>query len=70
MWIRISAGLYLLNRNTGEYQHIEMEIGITYIIPLSGVDNGLLYIGQMVWEHLSIITQDKTFEHYFLIILL
>ena len=30
MWIGTAAGLYLLNRNTGEYQYIEMEIGITY----------------------------------------
>lgn len=31
MWIGTAIGLYLLNRNTGEYQYIEMEVGITYI---------------------------------------
>ena len=44
MWIGTAAGLYLLNRNTGEYQYIEMEIGITYINTLYQADNGLLYI--------------------------
>ena len=41
MWIGTAAGLYLLNRNTGEYQYIEMEIGITYINTLYQADNGL-----------------------------
>ena len=41
MWIGTAAGLYLLNRNTGEYQYIEMEIGITYINTLYQADNGM-----------------------------
>lgn len=68
MWIGTVGGLYLLNRNTGEYQFIEMEIGAAYINTLYQADDGLLYIGTngvgvFVYNH-----QNKTFEHYFLII--
>ncbi len=65
MWIGTVGGLYLLNRNTGEYQFIEMEIGAAYINTLYQADDGLLYIGTngvgvFVYNH-----QNKTFEHYF-----
>lgn len=65
MWIGTIGGLYLLNRHTGEYQHIEMEIGTAYINTLYQADDGLLYIGTngvgvFVYNH-----QNKTFEHYF-----
>ncbi|MEY8687819.1 two-component regulator propeller domain-containing protein [Bacteroides sp. AN502(2024)] len=65
MWIGTVSGLYLLNRNTGEYQFIEMEIGAAYINALYQADDGLLYIGTngggvFVYNH-----QNKTFEHYF-----
>ena len=65
MWIGTVGGLYLLNRNTGEYQFIEMEIGAAYINTLYQADDGLLYIGTngvgvFVHNH-----QNKTFEHYF-----
>ena len=65
MWIGTAAGLYLLNRNTGEYQYIEMEIGITYINTLYQADNGLLYIGTNGMGVFIYNPQDKTFEHYF-----
>lgn len=67
MWIGTAAGLYLLNRNTGEYQYIEMEIGITYINTLYQADNGLLYIGT---NDLSIILKIRLSNIIFLIILL
>lgn len=65
MWIGTVSGLYLLNRNTGEYQYIEMEIGAAYINTLYQADNGLLYIGTngvgvFVYNH-----KNGTFEHYF-----
>lgn len=65
MWIGTVGGLYLLNRNTGEYQFIEMEIGAAYINTLYQADDGLLYIGTngvgvFVYNH-----QNKTFKHYF-----
>ena len=50
MWIGTAIGLYLLNRNTGEYQYIEMEVGITYINTLYQADNGLLYILEELLE--------------------
>lgn len=70
MWIGTAAGLYLLNRNTGEYQYIEMEIGITYINTLYQADNGLLYIGTNGMEYLSIILKIRLSNIIFLIILL
>ena len=60
MWIGTAAGLYLLNRNTGEYQYIEMEIGITYINTLYQADNGLLYIGTNGMGVFIYNPQDKT----------
>ena len=65
MWIGTANGLYLLNRNTGEYQYIEMEIGAIYINTLYQADNGLLYIGTNGGGVFIYNSQDKIFEHYF-----
>lgn len=65
MWIGTGAGLYLLNKNSGEYQSIEMEVGATYINTLYQADNGLLYIGTSGSGILVYDAQHKTFEHYF-----
>ena len=51
MWIGTVGGLYLLNRNTGEYQFIEMEIGAAYKLSRfldSPKDYGKPWYGQLM----------------------
>lgn len=65
MWIGTVTGLYLLNRHTGKYQSIEIEIGSTYINTLYQADNGLLYIGTNGLGIFVYNPINKKFDHYF-----
>ncbi|WP_294555305.1 two-component regulator propeller domain-containing protein [uncultured Bacteroides sp.] len=65
MWIGTAAGLYLLNRDSGQYQYIEAEMGATYINSLYQADNGLLYIGTNGAGVFVYNVQNRTFDHYY-----
>ena len=65
MWIGTATGLYLLNRDSGQYQYIEAEMGATYINSLYQADNGLLYIGTNGAGVFVYDVQNHTFDHYY-----
>lgn len=65
MWIGTSSGLYMLNKDSGKFQNIEMNVGTTYVNTLYQADNGLLYIGTNGSGMLIYDAKQKTFEHYF-----
>lgn len=64
MWIGTSTGLYLLNKDSGEFQYIEMRVEAAYINTLYQTSSGLLYIGINGAGVLVYNTKKKTFEHY------
>lgn len=64
MWIGTAVGLYLLDRNSGKFQHIEA-MGSPYINSLYQADNGLLYIGTNGTGVFVYNIQNQTFEHYY-----
>ena len=45
MWVGTATGLFLLDRNSGEYQYILMPVESTYINTLYQANDGSLYIG-------------------------
>ena len=45
MWIGTATGLYLLEKESGKYQRIELPVESMYIYSLYQARNGLLYIG-------------------------
>lgn len=64
MWIGTSTGLYLLEKKTGKYQHVQMPVKSYYIYSLYQMPDGLLYIGTNnagLWIY---DTARNTFEHY------
>lgn len=65
MWIGTSSGLYLLNKDSGKFQNIEMNVGSSYVTSLYQADNGLLFIGTNGSGMLIYNAIQKTFEHYF-----
>lgn len=65
MWIGTGAGLYLLNRNSGKYQYIEMKVEAAYINTLYQTTDGLLYIGTNGAGVLVYDIKNKTFDHYY-----
>lgn len=65
IWIGTSSGLYMLNKDSGKFQTIEMNVGTTYINTLYQADNGLLYIGTNGSGVLIYDANQKTFDHYF-----
>lgn len=65
MWIGTANGLYLLNRNSGQYQYIEAEMGAAYINSLYQADNGSLYIGTNGSGVFVYNIQNHTLEHYY-----
>lgn len=64
MWIGTAVGLYLLNRNSGKFQHIEA-CGSPYINSLYQADNGLLYIGTNGSGVFVYNIQNQILEHYY-----
>lgn len=65
MWIGSSSGLYLLNKDSGKFQNIEMNVGSSYVTSLYQADNGLLFIGTNGSGMLIYNAKQQTFEHYF-----
>ena len=45
IWVGTATGLFLLDRNSGEYEYILMPVESTYINTLYQANDGLLYIG-------------------------
>lgn len=64
MWIGTATGLYLLDKESGEYQDIEMPIESFYINALYQDKKGLLYIGTSNSGLLIYNPVTKTFEHF------
>ena len=64
MWIGTATGLYLLDKRTGQYQHIAMPIESFYINALYQNEEGLLYIGTSNSGLLAYNFKDKSFEHF------
>lgn len=64
MWIGTATGLYLLEKKTGKYHHLQMPMKSYYIYSLYQMPDGLLYIGTNnagLWIYDA---ARNTFEHY------
>lgn len=64
MWIGSANGLYLLNKESGKYERIQLPVESTYIYSLYQVKKGLLYIGTsgsglLIYDH-----DKKLFTNY------
>ena len=64
MWIGTSGGLYLLDRNSGKYYPIELQVESGYINTLYQDRNGLLYIGTNGSGLVVFDIRNHTFENY------
>lgn len=65
IWVGTATGLFLLDRNSGEYEYILMPVESTYINTLYQANDGLLYIGTNGSGVLIYNPKNRTFEHYF-----
>ncbi|WP_294476261.1 ATP-binding protein [uncultured Bacteroides sp.] len=65
MWIGTGTGLYLLNKDSGKYQYIEMKVEAAYINTLYQTGDGLLYIGTNGAGLLVYDIKHETFTHYY-----
>lgn len=65
IWIGTTAGLYLLDRNTGDYETIDMPVEANYVNTLYQSDEGLLYIGTSGSGVLVYDDARNTFDHYY-----
>ena len=64
MWIGTATGLYLLEKESGKYQRIELPVESMYIYSLYQARNGLLYIGTSGSGLLIYDPAKRTFTHY------
>ena len=64
MWIGTATGLYLLEKESGKYQRIELPVESMYIYSLYQARNGLLYIGTSGSGLLIFDPEKRTFTHY------
>lgn len=64
MWIGTATGLYLLEKTTGKYRHIQMPVESYYIYSLYQTPDGLLYIGTNNAGLLIYNAAQNTFEHH------
>lgn len=64
MWVGTDTGLYLLEKETGEYEYIRMPVESYYIYSLYQSPDGLLYIGTNNAGLLIYNPKDQTFKHY------
>ena len=64
MWIGTATGLYLLEKESGKYQRIELPVESMYIYSLYQARNGLLYIGTSGSGLLIYDPEKRTFTHY------
>ena len=65
MWVGTATGLFLLDRNSGEYQYILMPVESTYINTLYQANDGSLYIGTNGSGVLIYNPKNRSFEHYY-----
>ena len=64
MWIGTATGLYLLEKKTGKYHHIQMPVESYYIYSLYQTHDGLLYIGTNNAGLLIYNAAQNIFDHY------
>lgn len=64
MWIGSATGLYLLEKDSGKFQRINMPVESTYIYSLYQSQDKLLYIGTSGAGLLIYDPSDKSFTHY------
>lgn len=64
MWIGTSSGLYLLDKVSGTYETIELEVESTHICALYQSPNGILYIGTRGSGLVLYDPADKAFAMY------
>lgn len=64
MWIGTATCLYLLNKNSGKYQHIKLPTDPSYIYCLYQAKNGLLYIGTSGYGFFIYDPNKKSIQHY------
>lgn len=64
MWIGTSAGLYLLDKESGRFQYIALQEETTYINTLYQAEDLSLYIGTNGSGVVVYNAKDSTFKHY------
>lgn len=64
MWIGTATGLYLLEKHSGKFSHVNLPVESTYIYSLYRAKNGLLYIGTSGSGLLIYDYKKKSFTHY------
>lgn len=64
MWIGSATGLYLLDKESGKFEHIKLPVESTYIYSLYQAKNGSLYIGTSGSGLLIYDFAQKLFTHY------
>lgn len=65
MWIGTGTGLYTLNKDSGEYQYLALNVEAAYINSLYQSDNGRLYIGTNGAGVIIYDIKNNAFEHYY-----
>jgi len=65
MWIGSATGLYLLDKESGKFEHIKLPVESTYIYSLYQAKNGSLYIGTSGSGLLIYDFAQKLFTHYY-----
>ena len=64
MWIGTSAGLYLLDKESGRFQYVALQEEMTYINTLYQAEDLSLYIGTNGSGVVVYNAKDNTFKHY------
>ena len=64
MWIGTSAGLYLLDKESGRFQYVALQEETTYINTLYQAEDLSLYIGTNGSGVVVYNAKDNTFKHY------
>lgn len=66
MWIGTATGLYMLDRNSGDYQPVALPVESNYVNSLYQAEDGLLYIGTNGSGLLVYDSSNKKFKHYYI----
>lgn len=64
MWVGTATGLYLLDKQSGKYQYLQMPVESYYIYSLYQAPDGLLYIGTNNAGLLIYNPTKRSFEHF------
>lgn len=65
MWIGTTDGLYLLEKESGKFEYIQLPVESTYVYSLYQAENGSLYIGTSGSGLLIYDSKKKLFTHYY-----